>query len=107
MWSYPSMLIPALRYVIWDTGVMLTFLSASRMTWFGMEGQTLDMTILFDGLMRRRISINCSLTVIVLVDAKSESSICLLDRKMQNRLFDMREANTMFLGETILPMATI
>ena len=106
MWSYLSMLIPALRWTIWDTGVILIFLSASRMIWFGI-GQTLNMTILLDGLMSRRISINCSLIVIVWVDAKSESSICLLQRKTQNRLFYRRKAKTMFLGEISLPMTTI
>lgn len=65
MCSYPSMLIPALRYEISDTGITLIFLSASSMTWLGIEGQTLEMTILLAGFMSLRICIICSLIVIV------------------------------------------
>ena len=63
------------------------------------------MIIVLEGLMNRGISISCLLIVMVMLDAKSDSNICLLERKMQNRLFDMREAKTIFLGEINLPMA--
>jgi len=52
-----------------------------------MEGQTFETTILLEGLMSLRICINWSLIVMVCVDSKSESSILLLERIIQKRLF--------------------
>lgn len=65
------------------------------------------MTILLAGFMSLRIWITCSLIEIVCVVSRSESSICLDERKIQKRLFDMRDTKTIFLGEIILPMATM
>lgn len=101
------MLIPALRWEISDTELTLIFLSVSSITWLGMQGHTLDITILLAGLMSLRVWITCSLIVIVCVTSRRESSICLVERKIQKRLFDIRDTKTIFLGEIILPMATI
>ena len=70
-----------------------------------MEGQTLEITILLEGLMSLRICINWLLIVMIWVDSKSESSIFLLERKIQKRLFEMRETKAIFLGDIIFPMA--
>jgi len=71
----------------------------------GNRGTEFDMTILLEGLLTLRICTYWSLVLMVWVDSKSESIICLLERKIQKRLFEIRETLTIFLGETILHMA--
>jgi len=79
--------------------------NASSMTWFGMEGQTSDITILFAGLISLRIWIASLLTVIVEVFSIRESSICLLDRNSQKRLLEILDTYVILLGPIIWPIA--
>lgn len=53
--------------------------------------------------MSLRICMMCSFTVIVLVFSNSASSISLLDKNMQKRLFDILDVNIMCFGDTIFP----
>lgn len=73
----------------------------------GIDGHTFDMMNLLAGFNNLRICIVCSLILIVCVVWIRLSSICLLDKKMQNRLLDILEIKVMFLGETIFPIAKI
>lgn len=57
--------------------------------------------------MSLRIGIVCSFTMIVLDFSSSVSSIALLERKTQNRLFDILEIYIMCLGDIILPIASM
>jgi len=61
------------------------------MTWLGIGGQTLDMTILLAEFISMWVWMTSLLIFIVEVFSISESSIGLLDRKMQYLLFDILE----------------
>jgi hypothetical protein len=62
---------------------------------------------LFAGLISLRIGIKGSLIFMCFVVSIKLSKICLLGKKMQKRLFDIRETNLMFFGRIILPIARI
>jgi len=59
------------------------------------------------GFSNLRIGIVCSLILIDWVVCIKLSRICLLERKMQKRLFEILEMNVMFFGDTIFPTAKI
>lgn len=99
--------MPALRWLICDIGIIPIFLKASNIVRFGMDRRTLEMMYLLAGLMSLRIGIIWSLIFIDCVVWIRLSNICLLDRNMQKRLFDILETNVMFLGWTIFPISNI
>lgn len=86
-------------------GNISIFLRASKIAWLGIDGHTFDMTNLLAGFNNLRIGIVWSLIFIDWVVCIKLSSICLLDKKTQKRLFEILEMNIMFFGETILPIA--
>jgi hypothetical protein len=104
MCSYPSILIPALRWLICEIRKISIFFKASIIAWLGMDGHTLDIINLFNELISLRVGIIWSLILICLVICIELFKICLLDKKMQKRLLYICETNLKFLGRTIFPI---
>jgi hypothetical protein len=72
-----------------------------------MDGHTLEIINLFAGLISLCIGIKWSLIFMCFFVSIKLSKICLLDKKLQKWLFDIRETNLMFFGRTILSIARI
>lgn len=77
---------------------MLIILSCSRMIWLLIDGQTLDNTILLAGLFNLLIGNSWLFIVMKGCVSIKLSKICLLDKNMQNRLFEILDTNVIFLG---------
>lgn len=78
---------------------MSIFFNSSRIIWFGIEGQTLDIVIFLAGLISLRIGIVCSFIEMVSDFPRSVSRTSLLERKMQKRFFEILDAYIISLGE--------
>jgi len=98
--------IPTPRWLIWDTGIILSKLSRSRIIWLGIDKQKLDITILFPELLSLRICNSWLLIItITLCVSIKLSRICLLDEKLHKRLFEILEMKKMFLLDKVFSVA--
>lgn len=86
---------------------MYIYFSASNIAWLGIDAHTLDMIIRFEGLINLRIWIVGSLILIYCACCIKLYRTCLLDKNMQKRLLDILDTKMIFIGLTILPVASI